>query len=629
MSDNLPTSADLDATAARHEGASRQIMKRREEPGIFAPKAVKKAAAPSDGKSKALPTDPWASLINQIILPPYDPTTLAGLLELSPDLASAVEAMAANVDGFGYVLTPRAHAIDGEPDDPVRAKEVAQEKAAIENFLDIAGDTEDVTGLRKRTRVDRESTGNAYWEVVRDTTGKIAYFKMLPSRECRLGREDADQTLMRVQQLARKGDGTWEYRERLVYRRLRRFVQAKTIDRTSSGVHVSGLYGNAQVSVVEGAGDGASNLGPLRMWFKSYGDPRVLDCLTGQYVPPEKVKDFDGAGNPMPEMRKANEILYFRRYSSRTPYGVPRWISALLHVLGNRAAQETNYTTFNNNNVPSMAVTASNGRLTDGSIKRIKQFTETHIQGTQNYSTFLILEGESGIDGDESAQTKIEIKPLTEAQRTDAMFVNYTEFTGAEVRKTFRIPSLFTGGMKDINRAAAEEVRRLTDEQVFAPEREDFDRDFNGTVFADLGFKWWKYVSKTPNVTDNKDLIAMLSAAERTGGLTPRIARQVLIDVFPAAGAAPPISKELHGYDPDVPFSLQVAKEVKNMAGGSEINNQVGPVMPPSNPADVVKSDGDDDLVARLFLIGDRARGELARMVPELAAALASHDDGE
>lgn len=638
MTQALPSSADLDARVTGHTGTAVRLMKRREggEPDLFgAPTAapVKKAAADDGknkgkGKSKALQTDPWAGLINRIVLPPYDPATLAGLLELSPDLASAVEAMAANVDGFGYVLNQLRNQLDGNSETEAEKRSIAEEKAAIENFLDVAGDTEDVTALRKKTRIDREATGYAFWEVVRDFNGRIAHFQHLPSREMRLGREDADRTPVTVQQLRRNGDGTWAYAERLVYRRLRRFVQAKVVDRTA-GIHVSGLYSETATDAGSVSNDGgAGSIGPLRMWFKSYGDPRVIDCHTGEVVPDEKVKNWDKKGTPMPESRKANEVLYFRHYSARTPYGVPRWISALLHVLGNRAAQEINYTTFRNNNVPSMAITASNGRLTDGSIKRIKQFTESHIQGSQNFSTFLILEGESGLEGDESAQTKIEIKPLTGAQHTDALFVNYTEFTGAEVRKTFRIPSLFTGGMKEINRAAAEEVRRLTDEQVFAPEREDFDREFNMVVFADMGWRFWRYASRTPNVTDNKDLVAMLAAAERTGGITPRIARQVVADVFPAAAAAPAIDKDVHGYDPDVPFSLQVAEKVKNMAGGGELNNQIAPVMPGSNPDENVQKSGEADAVARLFKIGERARGELARMVPELAAAIA-HDHAE
>lgn len=620
MSDALHTPADLDEKTASHQGTAIRLMKARVEPDLFAPDPVKRKDAGSEGGSKALSTDPWAGLTNKIIVPPYDPGTLASLMEMSPDLASAVEAMAANIDGFGYVLSPLVHQLqdDGKPEDTALTAAVAEEKAAIENFLDVAGDTEDVTGLRKKTRIDRESVGYGFWEVVRDAKARIAHFQHLPSREMRLGREDSDRTMVRTRQLQRKGDGSWEYADRMAYRRLRRFVQAKIVDR-SGGVNVSGLYSETMPGPV--VSDDSQGIGALRVWFKSYGDSRTIDCSTGEVVPDEKVKNFDGKGNPMPEMRKANEVLYFRRYNSRTPYGVPRWISALIHVLGNRAAQEINYTTFKNNNMPSMAITASNGRLTDGSIKRIKQFTETHIQGTQNYSTYLILEGESGLEGDETAQTKIEIKPLTAAQHTDAMFVNYTEFTGSEVRKTFRIPSLFTGGMKDVSSAAAEAVRRLTDEQVFAPEREDFDRDFNMTVFADLGFKFWRYTSKTPNVTDNKDLIAMLAASERTGGLTPRIARQVLEDVFPAAAKAPAISKEKHGYDPDVPFSLQVAEKVKNMAGGGEINNQVAPVMPGSNPDDNVTKAH----VADLFKIGDRARAELARMVPELAGTL-SHD---
>lgn len=620
MSNDLPTPIDAPAELQSRNQAATRILKSRSEPEVMstAPIHVQKGA---DGQSKALSTDPWASLINRIIVPPYDPVTLAGLIELSPDLSAAIEAMAANIDGFGYTLQALVNQLDDQPESEDLKRQIADEKAEIENFLDVAGDTQDITALRRKMRTDKEGVGYAVLEVVRDPLGRIAHLNHLPSREMRLGKEDPDPTLVRVNQLQRKGDGSWIYADRLAMRRLRMYVQAKVVDRYTRGVSVSGLYDDSQGGEVAGGADGAdSNLSMARCWFKSFGDPRVVDCQTGKVVDDAKTQDF-GNGRPMPESRKANEVLYFYRYNSRTPYGTPRWIPALIHVLGNRAAQEINYTTFENNNIPSMAMSASGGRFTQGSIDRIKTFTETHIQGSKNYSTFLILEGESGFEGDESAPVKIDIKPLTGSQHTDSMFSNYTEHTGAEIRKTFRIPSLFLGGMKEINRAAAEEVRRMTDEQVFAPDRESFDREFNATICADRKWKFWKYVSRTPNVTDNKDLVAMLAAGERTGGLTPRIARAVLIDVFPAAAAAPAISKELHGYDPDVPFSLQVAEKVKNMAGGGEINNQIAPVMPAANPADIMRKSDDPDL-ARMLLVADRARSELARLIPEMAGAL-------
>ncbi|MFA5122981.1 phage portal protein [Zavarzinia sp.] len=627
---STPTSEALDQSLAQRTGATVRILKHRAEPGLYstAPTApVKKARkdAPREG-SKALSSDPWQGIETKIVMPPHDPATLAGLIELSPDLAAAIDAMVTNVDGFGYVLQPLVNLTDNKAESDAIKAAMAAEHADLQNFLDVAGDTDDVTALRKKIRTDRESIGYALVEVIRDTKGRILHLQHLPSREMRLGREDPDHTRVTVKQLRRKPDGTWEYVDRYAYRRLRQYVQAKLID--GARVRYSGLHDDTPTQADSGdTAQAVPTLSPWRVWFRSFGDPRVIDKRTGDVVPADKAANFDGKGNPMPDEFKANEVLYFRRYSSRSPYGIVRWISALLHVLGNRSAQEINYTTLTNNNIPSMVITASKGRLTEGSISRVKQFTETHIQGTQNFSTFLILEGESGLESDESAQTVIEVKPLTANQHTDALFVNYTEFTGSEIRKTFRIPSLFLGGMKEINRAAAEEVRRLTDEQVFAPERDEFDREFNSTVLADLGFQFWRYVSRTPNVTDNKDLVAMLASAERTGGITPRIARRIVVDVFPSAADAPEISKDLHGFDPDVPFSIQVAERIKNMAGGSEINNQVAPVMPAANPADVTKNE--DDLVARLFKIGDRARGELARMVPEMAGALATHDDGD
>jgi len=63
----------------------------------------------------------------------------------------------------------------------------------------------------------------------------------------------------------------------------------------------------------------------------------------------------------------------------------------MLAIYGVRAAEEINYITFKNNNIPSMVLMISNGSLTQGSIDRITQFVETSIQGSDNRSKFRVL----------------------------------------------------------------------------------------------------------------------------------------------------------------------------------------------------------------------------------------------
>jgi capsid portal protein len=289
-----------------------------------------------------------------------------------------------------------------------------------------------------------------------------------------------------------------------------------------------------------------------------------------------------------------------------------------MEVLGVRRAEEVNYVTLSNNNIPSLVISVSNGRLTGGTIARIKQFVDTVIRGSSNYSQVLILEGESGLDTADSAegQVKIDIKPLTASQHTDALFVNYCKNGKDSMRRAFRLPELFVGMSQGLNRATAVEARKLADEQVFAPERAYEDHEINGLLQAQ-GFFYHKFVSRTPNVTDNETMVVMRAAAERTGGVTPRIARTIVEEAFPSAANAPPLDPRK--FDPDVPFSITLAEKVKNQSDPTELNQQGPPVesaIPTDEEKSMTASSGNANSMLREILsFGDQLAASVRREI--------------
>jgi len=78
-------------------------------------------------------------------------------------------------------------------------------------------------------------------------------------------------------------------------------------------------------------------------------------------------------------------------------------------------------------------------------------------------------------------------------------------------------------------------------------------------MFPYMDIVYHKYKSNSPNTTDNQQLVKILAGAEKTGGMTPRVARMILEDI---------LSVDLPGFEADfpadVPFSLTVAKAMKN-----------------------------------------------------------------
>lgn len=489
-----------------------------------------------DGKTKTMPEDPFKTLAdnNKIVEPPFDLLTLAMLSEHSTELNQCIEAMEVNIETFGHRFQPRLKSTGEKVPKEVQSA-LEKERVQLENFFAYCTN-ESFTRFRRKLRRDMESTGCAYFEVIRNAAGKVQQFVHVPSYQMRLGRVHPDLVKVNRKILALRDSGKVEVDSIEEYRRYRSYIQSKNIRKQNLD-----LIGDNKV-----------------VYFKEFGDPRDMDCETGKI------------GGDVPKEKRANEMVYFNIYSPRTPYGLPRYIGNLLSIFGDRAAEEINFITFRNNNIPSMVVAVSNGQLTEGSVQRIESFVESQIQGSDNYSKFLILEAETLMEGEDGGQMKLDISPLTSQQHKDALFQNYSEKNQDKIRRCFRLPPIFVGRSDEYTHATAESSRRVADEQVFAPERNEFDEFINRIIFPDMGIVYHKFKSNSPNTTDNEQLVKILGYSEKTGGMTPRVSRMIMEDVL---GIDLPDFPE--GFDPDVPFSLTMAEAVKNKADAVEPGQQV------------------------------------------------------
>lgn len=490
--------------------------------------------------------DPFHELEHRglIIVPPFDPLTLAMLREHSTELGQCIEAMSVNIEGFGHRFIPRVKLDDPdiEVDDATR-KAVKRERVKLINFFEHCNPDISFTEFRKRMRQDLESGGNAYFEVVRNAAGRLQSFIHIPAWQMRLSRQDPEPVLTKRKVLELQEDDSVKVIEVKEWRRFRRFVQQRTVFLRSIESHA----------------------GHKVRWFKEYGDSRYYNNKNGKEVKdPAEVKELKAAN------QLCNEVVHMKLYSPRTPYGLPRYLGNLLTIFGDRAAEEVNYVTFRNNNIPSMMLLVSNGQLTQGTIDRIESFVESQIQGSDNYSKFLIIEAEGQFEGEDAAQVKIDAEPMTNNQHKDALFQNYSKNNRDQIRRAFRLPPIFVGRSDDYTRATAESSRKLADEQIFAPERDEFDNTMNRLVMPELGAVYHKYKSNSPNTTDNTELVKILAGAEKTGGMTPAIARGILQDIL--STELPEFPKE---FPKDIPFSLTMAEAVKNKADASEPGQQV------------------------------------------------------
>ena len=458
--------------------------------------------------------------------PPYDPEALCLLLEHSNSLRQNVDAYATNIDRFGHRFEPAidfeaedadeqvADAIvlecadardrgEGSQDVPRKPSgdEIAErkrdwqtqarwERARLESFFDGCCFDQSFASLRRQTRQDLEVTGNAHWEVLRDGRGQIARLVYVPSYTMRLLPMDSEPVAVKD----RRRISPVKFETVTTRRRLRRYVQIQ---------------------------------GSERVYFKSFRDPRVVSRNTGQVYPDlEALRRADSKDGP------ATELLHFAIHSPRSPYGVPRWIGTLLAAMGSRQMEEVNYLYFENKSVPPLALLVSGGRLSEASIPRIERFIEENLKGKTNFHKVLILEAETGTGAAESARTKIELRPLTDAQQQDALFQVYDERNMDKVGSAFRLPKLLRGESKDFNRATAVSALRFAEDQVFQPERDEFDVLINRRLLADLHIRFWRFRSQTPVTRDPERTSQMVEKLVRVGVLTPEEGRILAGDIF-------------------------------------------------------------------------------------------------
>lgn len=473
--------------------------------------------------------------IGDLIEPRYNPDYLAELPHISSTLDELLDAMAQNIDGFGYeIRLRRGIEITGDTPEGVK-EEINKERHRLITFFDHCSTEESFTELRKRTRYELELYGWAAWEIIRDTAGNIVGIERIPSRTIRATPYDQESLVLEQEIWEPTRNGEVAVRKVRVRKHFRRYAQ---------------VLGNGR-----------------KIWFKALGDPRTMDATTGE---------FYNDPHAVPPGRRATEVLWFSLPSTdNSPYGKPRYIAELYSIAGTRAAVIINYETLDHNMVPAMIMSVSGGaQLTKGTIARIKEWVQ-RVRSGRNMSSILLVEAQTKPGaGGQTPNAKIEITKLRDLQREDAMFMDYLKNNDERIRACFRLPDIFTGGGGKYNRAVADRLRMTAEEQVFAPLRQAFDWKITTELLGAMGVKYHRFVSRGPNIVSTQTLIEVMPKAENSGGMTPRIARQIMsLITGQDYGEIDP-----EKLDPDVPYSMQlsqggvrVTKGVDNILDGEAI----------------------------------------------------------
>lgn len=432
--------------------------------------------------TKQIYDDPFKTLYeDDIIQPPYNLTELKVIGEYSTILQQCIEAYKVNIFGFGF--TPKYlfdySAQDTNADMRSRAD---REWTQLEEFIRYLNYDEEVEIILGYALEDREKMGNGYVEILRDGLNRPAGMEYVDGQYVRVCKKTVPEEVEYT--ITENGQPKKIKR----WRTFRKFVQ-----------------------MINGK----------KVYFKEYGDPRIMNLTNGK---------FDES---TPEHLRATEIIHFKIGSGT--YGVPRWIGQIVHLYGARKADELNYMYFKQGRHVPAVITIQNGMLSEESYTKLQEYMND-IEGVENAHKFLVLEAEGLTeekdDGESLTPVKVEIKSLAEVLQQDALFLEYDQKSRDKIRSSFRLPPLYTGESQDYNKATADTARKVTEEQVFQPERNNIVGKLNTLFLPDLDIFTVQLTLKGPNFGDPLETANALTPFINAGAAVPNDLRDLLGQVL-------------------------------------------------------------------------------------------------
>lgn len=406
---------------------------------------------------------------------PVDMNGLKALVDNSTILPQCIRAYKNNIAGFGISVR---YACDCDEESP----EMKAEWERMEEILELLNMDCMTKEVFEKLIVSRETFGIAYAEVIRDMEGNVVQLEFI------IDTPSVDMTYP----LSPYVDVHYFYKGRSVIRK-KKFKKYR------------------------------QSVGGKTVYFKEFGDPRIMDKRDGEYLDKHQKIEVD---------YQANEIIEFRL--GNLPYGEVRWIGQVLTVDGSRRAEVLNNNYFRKGRHTPLMILIKGGTLSDSSFTKLQEYMNG-IEGESGQHSFLVLEAdtmETSAAFTEEKQPDIEIKDLASVLQKDELFQEYQENGRKKVQSAFLLPDLYTGYTTDFNRATAQTAMEVTEKQVFQPERVSLAWIINNKLLNGYNFQHVEAYFMEPDITNPDDIQKILNVTERAGGLTPNVAKELTYKVL-------------------------------------------------------------------------------------------------
>lgn len=450
-------------------------MSSNKQPVNMGVRIVKAAAQPiTKAEVSTQVTEQEAYNAGDWITPPLDLRGLRTLVKNSSILPQCIRAYKNNIAGFGIGVRYK--------DDIEETEEMAAEFNKAEEIIELLNLEQDTKEVFEDIIEAREIYGISYVEVIRNVAGEVQQIEFIKDTPSITKTKPLDPYVP-----------TPFYHHGEVVERRKRYCKYR------------------------------QQIGDKTVYFKEFGDPRIMDNRDGLYVPEGETLEID---------YHANEIIEFA--IGTEPYGEVRWIGQILGVDGSRKAEGLNNNYFENGRHTPLMIMIKGGTLTDESFEKLQQYMND-IKGEAGQHAFIILETESNegrVDFDQSDKPEIEIKDLANILQKDELFQDYLDNNRRKVQSAFQLPDLYVGYTTDFNRATAQTAQEVTEEQVFQPERKSLAWAVNNKLLNGYQFQYVEAYFLEPDISNPDDLYKLLTVANNAGVLTPNKAKQIVYEAF-------------------------------------------------------------------------------------------------
>lgn len=466
--------------------------------------------------------DPFTEMYknSQVLKPPYDPIKLYRIKEESDTLTACIDAMKSNVEGFGYDIV-----YTGTNPENRNSDEAKRQYDRLFDFFDNINENESYTQIAMKKREDKETLGYAAYEAIRARDKSLFALYHAPTIYIRIVAYNKDiDTPVDISLPVRRNGVVRKIKMR---RQFKRFCQI--------------LPWTQEVR-----------------FFKELGDPRILDYKTGLFDPTTT--------------NKATELMFMSLpFGGESAYGMPRWSGAILDARGRTASQFLNFDLMDNQGIPPLAVLVTGGLLTQESWTDLQNIFK-NSKGRENFNKTLVLEAIPEMMGlDEKSNVKLDFKNLTEFRKEDQMFGNYQDKSLENMRRCFRLPPLYTGDARSYNLASARSSQLISEQQIFAPERNLVDEEINRLIVgSEFGIYDWAFRGKGARIVGSEEIALAVEKFSKAGALSINSAITIANEAF---GLAIPTYNEEWATLPLAIVQQRMAQEIASEGIGGIDDN--------------------------------------------------------